>query len=82
MDTSRKIMVGCAITTAAVIAVLLVWFQVWWADWVVQSIFHKDYNNWIILLTLFVFEVLTPDKLRGLSSIILFLLTLYIWIAL
>jgi hypothetical protein len=75
-------MIGLAVATVAALVLTLVWFQVWWADWVVQTLFHKDYNNWIILLGLFVFELLTPNKLSGLSSIILFLSTLYIWLVL
>ena len=80
MDTSRKIMIAIPFLIALMTA--LIWFQVWWADWVVQSLFHKDYNNWLILAVLFVFEILTPDLLRGLTSILLLLSTLYIWIAL
>jgi hypothetical protein len=75
-------MVGCAGTIAVVLLVAIVWFQVWWADWVVQSLFNKDYNNWLILAVLFAFEILTPDRLRGFGSTILLLSTIYIWIAL
>lgn len=82
MNASRKIMVGCAGTIAVVLLVAIIWFQVWWADWVVQSLFNKDYNNWLILAVLFALEILTPDRLRGLTSMLLFLSTIYIWIAL
>lgn len=82
MNASRKIMVGCAATAAVALVVVMVWFQVWWADWVVQSLFNKDYNNWLILAVLIVFEILTPSRLRGFGSTILLLSTIYIWIAL
>jgi len=82
MNISRKIMIGGAMVTAAAFITAIVWFQVWWADWVVQSLFNKDYNNWLILAVLFVFEILTPERLRGLTSMLLFLSTIYIWIAL
>lgn len=72
--------------TLQVIAVCLVgviiasvYLQVLWADWVVRTLFHKDYNNWTVLLALFILELLTPKPLRGLSTIILLLMTLYIW---
>jgi len=75
-------MVSCAAIAVAAFIVGIVWFQVWWADWVVQSLFNKDYNNWLILAVLFAFEILTPDRLRGFGSTILLLSTIYIWIAL
>jgi hypothetical protein len=62
-----------------VIIAVSVYLQVLWADWVVRTLLDKDYNNWAILLALFVFEAFTPRVLRGLSSIILILCTLYIW---
>jgi len=82
MDTSRKVMIAIAIPFVFALLAAIIWFQVWWADWVIQTLFNKDYNNWLILLTLFAFEILTPRCLSGLSSILLFLATLYIWIAL
>lgn len=62
-----------------VIIAVSVYLQVLWADWVVRTLLDKDYNNWAILLALFVFEAFTPRVLRGLSTIILILCTLYIW---
>ena len=82
MNISRKIMIGGAMVTAAAFITAIVWFQVWWADWVVESLFNKDYNNWLILAVLFAFEILTPDRLRGFGSTILLLSTIYIWITL
>ena len=75
---SKRTMQVIAILFLLVI-VASVYLQVLWADWAIKSIFDKDVNNWLILLALFVFEILTPKSLRGLSTIILFLMTLYIW---
>jgi hypothetical protein len=66
----------CAIIVASV------FLQVLWADWVVRTLFDKDYNNWAILLAMFIFEMCTPKILRGLSTLILFICTFYIWVIL
>lgn len=75
--SKRSAQLLCVLFFAIIVA--SVYLQVLWADWVVRSLFDKDYNNWALLLAMIVLEMCTPKVLRGLSSIILILCTFYIW---
>ena len=55
--------------------------QVLWTDWAIQRIFNKEYAWWQLFAGLFLLELLAPKALQGISWIILFLMTLYIWLA-
>lgn len=62
------------------VLVLGVYLQVLWADWAVQRIFNKDFHGFKIFLTLFVIESLAPKAIKGITTIILILMTLYIFL--
>lgn len=54
--------------------------QVMWADWAIQRLFQKEYSWLQIFAALFLIELLAPKALQGISMIILFLMTLYIFL--
>lgn len=59
---------------------LIMWGIVSWADWCLQSIWNKDFNNWAIFGCLAVLEYLTPKSAKGWTTLSLMLMTIYIWI--
>ena len=54
--------------------------QVFWVDWIIQNIFHKDINNWTILGSLVLLALATPKALNGVFFLVMVVSTLYIWI--
>ena len=56
------------------------WLQVLWADWAIRTIFHKDFNDLAIFASMCFIEIFCPKNLRGLTFIILILMTLYIFL--
>lgn len=54
--------------------------QVFWVDWIIQNIFHKDINNWAILGSLVLLALATPKALNGVFFLVMVVSTLYIWI--
>lgn len=72
-----------AITLISLIFAVIVfatYLQVLWADWAIHKIFAKDFNNFKIFACMCVVEILTPKSLQGLTTIILILMTLYIFL--
>jgi hypothetical protein len=59
---------------------LVIYLQVLWADWAIHKIFNKDFHNLKIFATMCVVEMLSPKALHGISTIILILMTLYIFL--
>ena len=53
--------------------------QVFWADWIIQTIFNKDINNWLVLASLCIIALVTPNALRGIAIMAMVVSTLYIW---
>lgn len=53
----------------------------WW-DWALNTIFHKDFNIFQLLIGIFAVELLSPKCLRGITWSILLLMTLYIFLVL
>jgi len=58
------------------------YLQVLWADWAINKIFNKDFHNLKIFVCMCVVEILSPKALQGITTIILILMTLYIFLAL
>ena len=54
--------------------------QVFWADWIIQNIFHKDINNWVILGSLLLLALATPKALNGVFFLAMAASTIYIWV--
>jgi hypothetical protein len=67
------------ISIAALFAISIV-AQVFWADWIIQTIFNKDINNWLVLASLCIIALVTPNAMRGLAFLVMVVSTLYIWI--
>lgn len=65
----------------SIAALLLIVLEVYWADWIIQTIFNKDFNNWAIFGALVVIAITTPKAMWGLTTLCMVLTTLYIWIA-
>jgi len=61
-----------------ILAILFI-AQVYWADWIVKEIFHRDINNWMILISLFTIALFTPKALGGLTVFAMVVSTAYIW---
>jgi hypothetical protein len=57
-----------------------IYLQVLWTDWAVQKIFNKDFHGFKIFLALFIIESLAPRAIKGITTIILILMTLYIFL--
>lgn len=67
----------CVLLLAIVLGIYL---QILWTDWAIQRIFNKDFHNLHIFLALFTVELLTPKAIRGITTLILVLMTLYIFL--
>lgn len=53
---------------------------VFWADWIIQSIFNKDINNWVIFGSMLLLGLVTPRALNGVLCLAMVAATLYIWV--
>lgn len=56
------------------------YLQVLWADWAINKIFAKDFNNFKIFACMCIIEILSPKALQGITTIILILMTLYVFL--
>ena len=65
------------IILAPVLGILII-VQVYWADWIIKAIFHRDINNWMILISLFTIALFTPKALSGLTVLAMVVSTAYI----
>ena len=69
-------------TTVAIIAltyIVAITLQIFWCDWIIQSIYNKDINNWLLLAILSVIALLTPRSLNGIICFSMMIATAYIW---
>lgn len=57
-----------------------VYLQVLWTDWAVHEIFKKDFNNFLIYAALLTVEAAAPKSMKGITVLILILMTLYIFL--
>jgi hypothetical protein len=69
------------VIAGSIAALVLIVAEVYWADWVVQSIFNKDFSNWAIFGALVLIALVTPKALHGIITLSLVLSTLFIWTA-
>ena len=53
------------------------YLEVIWVDWLLNSIFDKDVNRWLILAFLLGITAVMPEKLRGLPIVVLLIGTFY-----
>ena len=74
-----KLSTPVVISIAALFVIGIV-AQVFWADWIIQSIFNKDINNWLVLASLCIIALVTPNALRGIAMMAMVVSTIYIWI--
>jgi hypothetical protein len=51
-----------------------------WAKWVLEGIFLKDFNYWLVAASLAMLILLTPKKLNGTIGFALMCGTIYIWL--
>lgn len=63
-----------------VVVFLGYYLETLWADWAVQRIFNKDFHNLTIFAALVTLEILAPKALKGISLIVLLLMTFYIFL--
>ena len=69
------------VIAGSIAALVLIVAEVYWADWVIQSILNKDYNNWAIFGAMSLIALVTPKALHGIMILGLVLSTIFIWSA-
>jgi hypothetical protein len=80
MKVTSKPLAFTLIGLVFAVLILGIYLQVLWADWAITKIFNKDFSNFRIFACMFIVELLTPKALQGLTTIILILMTLYIFL--
>lgn len=80
MKVTSKPLAITLITTLFLVIILGCYLQVLWADWAVQKIFNKDYSGLQIFIALFLIESFSPKAIKGITTIILILMSLYIFL--
>lgn len=76
---SKPLAFALIVATFAIIT-LGIYLQVLWADWAIIKIFNKDFHGLQICAALCIVEMLSPKALRGITTIALILMTLYIFL--
>ena len=80
MKVTSKPLAFTLISLIFAIIIIGVYLQVLWTDWAITKIFNKDFNDFKIFACICVVEMLAPKSLQGLTTIILILMTLYIFL--
>ena len=73
-------MIFAAFCSALIFVGILAILQVMWADWAIRTIFNRDFHGLQIFAGMLIIELLCPKALSGLTTILLLLMTLYIFL--